>query len=143
MPKLYFSKQSNRNLATAHYDIQNVMRQSLAVEVIDFAIVEGFRPRSKQDEYYYGNPQRSKVPWPNSKHNVQPMAMAVDAVPYVAGALSYNKMHCCVLAGVVLAMAAKLGVDIRWGGNWDMDLEPITDQDFQDLVHFEKVIKGA
>jgi len=32
-----------------------------------------------------------------------------------------------------------LEVDLRWGGNWDMDGEPITDQDFQDLVHFEEV----
>lgn len=33
----------------------------------------------------------------------------------------------------------KLGIDIRWGGNWDMDGEPVTDQNFQDLVHFELV----
>jgi hypothetical protein len=32
-----------------------------------------------------------------------------------------------------------VGVMIRWGGNWDMDGEPITDQDFQDLVHFELI----
>jgi peptidoglycan L-alanyl-D-glutamate endopeptidase CwlK len=30
-----------------------------------------------------------------------------------------------------------LGVKLRWGGNWDRDGEPVTDQDFQDLVHFE------
>ena len=48
-------------------------------------------------------------------------------------------MHCCVLAGIILTCAVKRGIKIRWGGNWDMDSEPITDQDFQDLVHYERV----
>jgi len=38
-----------------------------------------------------------------------------------------------------LSVGKMLEVDLRWGGNWDMDGEPITDQDFQDLVHFEEV----
>ena len=58
-------------------------------------------------------------------------------VPVINGKLSWEKEHCLVLAGMVLAIGKTLGHSIRWGGNWDMDGEPITDQDFQDLVHFE------
>jgi len=136
---LYFGKRSEARLETVSFEIQLLMREALAMGLIDFAITEGFRPRSKQDEYYYGQPQRSKVAWPNSKHNVTPLADATDAVPWVRGKLSYNYNHCCFLAGIIMALSKKLSVPIRWGGNWDMDLEPITDQDFQDLVHYERV----
>ena len=132
---LYFGKRSEANLETASLSLQHLMRQALALNLIDFSITEGFRPRFKQDEYFAAG--KSKVRWPNSKHNIQPYSGAVDAVPYVRGKLSYNYYHCCFLAGVILALAKKISVPVRWGGNWDMDLEPITDQDFNDLVHFE------
>ena len=95
---------------------------------------QGYRDRETQDKYY--NEDKSKVKHPGSKHNKKP-SQAVDLVPWIVDHLSYNKAHCCVLAGIVLTCAKKLGIGIRWGGNWDMDSEPITDQDFQDLVHFE------
>jgi len=132
---LYFSKRSERRLETVDLALQHLMRQALALELIDFSIVEGFRPRQIQDEYYAKG--TSKVRWPNSRHNAQPYAMAVDAVPYVRNTLSYNYNHCCFLAGVIMSLAKKISVHIRWGGNWNGDLEPITDQDFQDLVHYE------
>lgn len=134
---LYFSRRSERRLETVDLALQHLMRQALALELIDFAITEGFRPRAIQDKYYHERPQRSKVKWPHSKHNSQPYAFAVDAAPYVRGKISYNYSHCCYLAGVILAVSKKISVPIRWGGNWDMDLEPVTDQDFQDLVHYE------
>jgi len=133
--KLYFGKQSIANLEAVSPALQNLMRQVLALELIDFSITEGFRPQFKQDEYFSAG--KSKVRWPNSKHNKTPYSEAVDAVPYVRGKLSYNYYHCCFLAGTILALAKKISVPIRWGGNWDMDLEPVTDQDFQDLVHYE------
>jgi hypothetical protein len=136
---LYFGKKSEACLETVALPLQHLARQALAVGLIDFAITEGFRPRAKQDEYYFGIPQRSKVMWPHSKHNATPCAEAFDAVPWVRGKLSYNYNHCCFLAGIILALSKKISVPIRWGGNWDMDLEPVTDQDFQDLVHYELV----
>jgi hypothetical protein len=64
----------------------------------------------------------------------------MDLVPIINGKASWNKLHCCILAGMVQAAAIEItGKKLRWGGNWDMDHEPITDQDFQDLVHFEEV----
>lgn len=139
MMALHFGRQSERHLETVAPPLQHLMRQTLALELIDFSITEGFRPRFKQDEYF--STGKSKVRWPDSKHNKTPYAEAVDAVPYVRGKPSYNYYHCCFLAGVVLALAKKLSVPIRWGGNFDMDLEPVTDQNFKDLVHYELVTK--
>lgn len=135
---LVFSGKSEEKLYQCGYGIQAVMRKALAMGIMDFSIIEGHRGEVKQTEYFTSDPPRSKVPWPKGNHNSRP-SKAVDAVPYIDGSLSWNKLHCCVLAGVVLACAKTLSVKIRWGGNWDMDLEPIADQDFQDLVHFEEV----
>jgi len=132
---LHFGKRSEANLSTVSPALQNLMRQALALGLMDFSITEGFRPRFKQDEYFAAG--KSKVRWPGSKHNTSPYAEAVDAVPYVRGKLSYNYYHCCFLAGVIQSLAKKFSVPVRWGGNWDMDTEPVTDQNFQDLVHYE------
>ena len=103
---------------------------------MDFSVIEGYRPEQLQNQYYFEG--KSRVKFPNGKHNQQP-SKAVDIAPFVNGKVSWNKLHCCVLAGIILATGATLGTKLRWGGNWDMDLEPITDQEFQDLLHFEEV----
>ena len=109
---------------------------------MDITIVEGRRSKSRQNMLFADG--KSRLQWPNSKHNVlEPTgrSMAVDAAPFVNGDVSWRKEHCIFLAGVVLAVANRLQVPLRWGGNWDMDREPVTDQDFQDLVHYELVGK--
>ena len=105
-----------------------------SVIIIDFSIICGHRTKEKQNSLY---PKFTRVKWPNSKHNSLP-SKAVDLVPYINGKISWNKLHCCILAGIVLTCAKNLDIKIRWGGNWDMDSEPITDQYFQDLVHYEE-----
>ena len=134
--KYNFGSSSRENLGTADPVIQKIMRDALATGIMDFSITEGHRPQAQQNRYY--DLGKSKVKWPDGKHNEMP-SEAVDAVPYINGGISWNKLHCCVLAGIILACAAKRGIKLRWGGNWDMDSEPITDQDFQDLVHYEIV----
>lgn len=130
-----FGKSSNQKLSTASIELQFIMRDALETGIMDFSITEGHRKKAEQNRYYATG--KSKVQWPNGKHNSDP-SEAVDAVPYINGKSSYNKLHCCVLAGIILTCAARRGIRLRWGGNWDMDGEPITDQDFQDLVHFER-----
>jgi len=133
--KYQFGAKSKQTLATCHLDLQWIMREALATGLIDFSITEGHRSKDRQNNLY---PKKSKVKWPNSKHNKTP-SDAVDAVPYINGKASYKYEHCIFLAGIVLACAKKIGFNLRWGGNWDMDGEPVTDQDFQDLVHFERI----
>jgi len=133
-----FGNTSEFNLSTVHFDLQLVAREALAMGLMDFSITEGHRGKELQNEYYNADPPKSRVKFPDGKHNKIP-AEAFDAVPWIKDHISYNKAHCCVLAGIILTCAKKLGVGMRWGGNWDMDTEPVTDQDFQDLVHFELI----
>jgi len=132
----YFGKRSRSNLSQLSYNLQKVARTALQLDLMDFAITCSFRGEMEQNEFFRRG--KSKVEWPNSKHNKWP-AEAMDLVPYVGGKISWNKFHCCCLAYMILTVGKMLEVDLRWGGNWDMDGEPITDQDFQDLVHFEEV----
>lgn len=131
-----FGSRSLKNLSQAHNDIQEVANASLALGILDFSVIETHRGKAAQDRYYRLG--KSKVQWPDGKHNSFP-SDAADLVPYVNGKISWDKNHCLVLAGVVLAAAKLVLVELRWGGNWDMDGEPVTDQDFQDLVHFELI----
>ena len=131
-----FGAKSEQNYGTLTWNLRKVADKGLGYGIMDFSIDCGFRTKAEQDRVF--RLKRSKVQWPNSRHNHLP-SKAMDLVPYVRGKSSWNKLHCCVLAGLILAAAAELGVKLRWGGNWDMDSEPITDQDFQDLVHFEEV----
>jgi peptidoglycan L-alanyl-D-glutamate endopeptidase CwlK len=135
-----YGRISRSRLETVDPLLQEVFQRALNLGLIDITILQGVRSRQLQDQYYREG--KSKVRWPNSKHNVktpEEKSKAVDAGPYVEGKASYAHTHCCYLAGIVQAVARSMGVEIRWGGNWDMDGEPITDQDFQDLVHYELV----
>ncbi len=136
--KFQFGRASKSRLMPVCHDLQLIAQETLAVGIMDFSIIEGHRDGARQNRYF--DLGKSRVKFPDGKHNKMP-AEAIDAVPWINGKLSYNKLHCCVLAGIILTCAKKLDVKLRWGGNWDMDSEPITDQDFLDLVHFE-IIKG-
>ena len=139
MSERKWGTRSKIELSTVRRNLKRVMDHALSTGIIDMSAIQGRRPKNEQNKYF--NEGRSKVKWPNSKHNVAnltDLASGIDVAPNVNG-ISWNKLHCCVMAGVILSSAHFLGVKIRWGGNWDMDREPITDQDFQDLVHFELV----
>jgi peptidoglycan L-alanyl-D-glutamate endopeptidase CwlK len=132
----HLGKESKSRLSTCCPELKSLVELAIAVSPIDFVVIEGHRDYDRQEQLF--SEGKTKVHYPYSKHNPIP-SEAVDLGPYVNGNLSWDFNHCCVLAGAVLAVAEMTGIKIRWGGNWDMDGEPITDQDFQDLVHFEKV----
>lgn len=135
-----YGKKSKERLATVDRRLSYIFGKALDVGLIDISILHGARGQEEQDELCERG--LSKCKWPESKHNVKTdeyKAMAVDAAPFVNGKPSYDHLHCCFLAGLILGIGKQFGYEIRWGGNWDMDGEPVTDQEFQDLLHFELV----
>lgn len=151
-----YGESSKRRLATATDRLQGVFNS--VIQIIDNAILVGHRSEPDQTAAYAEG--RSKVKWPNSKHNSQP-SRAIDAAPYpidwaplpsqeelrhwtkgdlLEWAKQYARFY--YLAGCVLGVAFEQGVPIRWGGDWDMD-EDFTDQTFDDLVHFEELEDGT
>jgi len=134
-----FGEKSKAKLATADRRLSYIFEKALESGLIDISILEGARGEEEQNELCQSG--KSKCKWPESKHNCKKGAFsqAVDAAPYVNGKVSFDHRHCCFLAGIILGTAKQFGYEIRWGGNWDMDGEPVTDQDFQDLLHYEIV----
>ena len=129
MPR--FSARSKQKLATCHEDLQRVMNQ--VVKMYDCTILCGHRDEEAQTSAY--NAGKSKVKWPNSKHNATP-SEAVDAAPYP---IDWNDLERFRrFAWFVKGVAAGMGIVIRIGADWDSDND-ITDQTFHDLPHFELV----
>ena len=129
-----FGKSSEDRLSSVHHDLVRVCRRMLGYGILDATVVQGRRSQEDQDRAFKEG--KSKLKYPQSRHNSDP-SEAVDIAPFVNGKVSWNTQHCLVLAGLMLAAASELGVKVRWGGNWDRDGEPVTDQTFNDLVHFE------
>jgi peptidoglycan L-alanyl-D-glutamate endopeptidase CwlK len=134
---------SKTRLSTATNGLQRVFEEALKRQVMDIAILQGHRGEVEQNAAFASG--ASKLRWPQSKHNSSP-SMAVDAAPYPIRwgdkgdpqrVKAIGRFY--MLAGLVLGVAAELGVKVRWGGDWDQDGD-IFDQDFDDLVHFEEIV---
>lgn len=129
-----FGKSSEDRLESVNPDLVKVCRRVLGYGILDATVVQGRRSKEDQDRAFKEG--KSKLKYPQSRHNSDP-SEAVDIAPFINGKISWNTHHCLVLAGLMIAAASELGVKVRWGGNWDRDGEPVTDQTFNDLVHFE------
>ncbi len=129
-----FSEHSQAQLDTACRELQYLFEK--VIEDYDCTVIQGHRGKDEQDEYFRTG--KSRVEWPDSKHNALP-SLAVDAAPYP---IDWNNRERFVAFGsYVRGYARALGYRIRWGGDWDMDHE-LRDQTFMDLVHFEYLGRG-
>jgi peptidoglycan L-alanyl-D-glutamate endopeptidase CwlK len=126
-----FGDKSAEVLQTVHPDLQAVC--SSVIQTYDFSVLEGFRSDERQDELFRQG--KSKLQAGDSKHNSFP-SRAVDIVPYPIDWDDINRFY--LLAGFMFQAASSLNVQIRWGGDWDMDWDH-RDQSFFDLPHFELV----
>lgn len=131
-----FSVQSLTRLESC--DIRLVRLFMKVIDDFNCAVICGYRGEEEQNEAFRTG--HSQCRFPQSNHNKIP-SLAVDVLPWPVtyGAPKYAK-RCYLLAGVVLAHAKRMNIDLRWGGDWDRDTE-IDDQTFDDLAHFELVEK--
>lgn len=133
MPK-FFNK-SDMKLDTSHPLLQELFRE--VIKEYNCAVVEGHRARRRQNQLFKNG--KSKVKWPEGKHNVMP-SEAVDVAPWIKNVgipwKSPNQFY--NFAGFVKAKALELGIQVRWGGDWDGDGD-VNDQSFNDLAHWELV----
>ena len=133
MAKWRFGERSLTKLHTCDNKLIAVANEALKGSPIDLTILEGHRTRERQIELF--NSGMSKIDGESrlSKHQWTP-SLAVDIAPYPIDWKDINRFF--MMAGVVLSSAERLGVALRWGGDWDMDGD-FKDQDFFDLPHFE------
>jgi len=125
-----FSRTSLERLESCDVRLQELFHEVLKIR--DITIIEGHRSPERQEELFAAG--KSKLRGGQSKHNASP-SKAVDVAPYP---IDWDDVHQFVyLAGIVEAVAWRLGLNVRWGGNWDRDNIVVSDQNFNDLVHFE------
>jgi hypothetical protein len=131
-----FGRTSTSNLNTCDTQLQDILNE--VVKYYDCTVLTGHRNKATQNEKYFEG--TSEVRWPNSKHNVNP-SKAVDVAPWPIptdwGDKNWkDRVKFYELKAIIFFVAAKQGIKIRWGGDWDMDYD-YTDNKFDDLVHFE------
>lgn len=130
MPK--FSDFSLANLSTAHPDLQRIFYR--VIERFDCRVICGHRGQEAQDAAY--REKKSKVKWPNSKHNKLP-ALAVDVTPWP---LNWNDIFAFTALGYfVLGVAHGMRIHIRWGADWNQNMDT-RDEGFQDYAHYELMV---
>tara|TARA_R110002020_G_scaffold212480_4_gene419122 strand:- start:17478 stop:17867 length:390 start_codon:yes stop_codon:yes gene_type:complete len=127
MPK--FGRRSREALATCDEKLQQVFNE--VIKHIDCSILEGHRDESKQNKYFQDG--KTKVKYPNGRHNSNP-SRAVDVTPYPVDWADRERQT--LFAGYVMGMARSMGIGIRWGGDWDKDFQ-VNDNKFDDFPHFE------
>ena len=130
-----FSGSSKKRLDTVDVTLQQVMIRALDFSIVDFGIPAygGKRTAEEQNELFCNKASKCDGIDKVSKHQ---SGKAVDVIAYVNGKYTYDKEYYYMIYAAVMYAASSLGVRIRWGGDWDGDLD-LKDQTFNDLCHFE------
>jgi peptidoglycan L-alanyl-D-glutamate endopeptidase CwlK len=132
-----FSKRSIDNLSGIHPDLVRVMEKAITNSPVDFTIIEGVRADERQQALYaLGRTKPGSIVTyadgvlNRSNHQVRAdgYGHAVDLYPYVGGQVRVNDIESLrKIAGHIKAVAADMGVNAEWGGDWKM----------RDYAHFE------
>jgi peptidoglycan LD-endopeptidase CwlK len=131
-----FSDDSRSKLSTCHIDLQVIFFE--VIKHIDCSIVEGHRNEIAQNKAFEEG--KSKLTWPNGKHNQLP-SLAVDVAPYPIN--WQNSRQFIFFGGLVLGIVEglknqqKITHRVRWGGNWACNFDIDSETGFIDLCHFE------
>lgn len=129
MPR--FSSRSTKRLSTCHEDLQRVFKD--VIKDVDCTVLCGRRNERDQNKAYREG--KSKVKYPDGKHNGDP-SLAVDVAPWPIDWKDRDRFHW--FAGYVMGKAETMGITLRWGGNWRQDYKDgFIKNKFDDLVHFE------
>ena len=128
-----FNARSNEKLETCHVDLQRLFRY--VVGYFDCSVLCGHRGMDEQNALFHAKPPKTTLQWPDGKHNSLP-SLAVDVAPFPINWNNLKRFY--YFGGFVKGISGLMGIDIRWGGDWDSDTL-ISDQSFNDLPHFELV----
>ena len=127
MPK--FSEKSLSRLEQADERLQRICHE--AIKEIDFVVSYSYRTSQEQFELYKKGRRLESGKWVKvgktvtdkdgkinrSYHNYLP-SYAVDLVPYPVDWKDINRF--IELSKVIKRIAAKLEIEIEWGGDWKM-----------------------
>ena len=129
MPR--FGKKSKEQLATCDERLKRVFNE--VIKTVDCSVLEGHRSEDSQNALYKEG--KTKVKYPHGRHNELP-SRAADVVPYPIDWDDRERFH--LFAGYVLGTAKQMGVNLRWGGDWNINWF-VDDNKFDDFPHFELI----
>ena len=127
MPK--YGRKSRERLNTCDSKLQKVFNE--VIKHVDCSVLEGHRSKDRQNKLY--EEEKTKVKYPHGRHNRQPSS-AVDVTPYPVDWKDRERQT--LFAGFVIGVASQMGINSRWGGDWDQDFQ-VVDNRFDDFPHFE------
>lgn len=108
-----FSSTSLSRLNGVNDNLVKVVKRALQLSTQDFAVLEGLRTRERQAELVRKGASQTM----NSNHIT---GRAVDLVPIVGGQVSWDWKYFYPIAEAVRKAATELGVQIKWGGSWEV-----------------------
>lgn len=116
-----FGTKSLEKLNTVHIDLQKLFRIAITASPLDFSITEGIRSLERQKELVAAKKSTTM----NSRHLI---GKAVDIAVFIDGKVTWDAKYYKVVADHIKQVAVKLGIAIKWGGDWIS---------FNDSPHFE------
>lgn len=122
-----FGVESQAALASAHPTLQNLFNE--VIKFVDCKVIEGERTHEQQ----VINVAKG-VSWTLDSKHVHHPSLAVDVIMWPLDWQDWKRHY--YFGGYVKATADRLGIRIRWGGDWDGDLNLVEEKRL-DLVHFE------
>ena len=123
MPR--FGRRSKQRLKGVDAKLVNVTNE--LIKLMDVTVIEGLRSQERQNELVAQGKSKTKF----GKHVA---GKALDLAPYPIDWEDRERFH--YMGGLIRGIGHSLGVNVRWGGDWDSDGE-IKDNSFDDLVHVE------
>ena len=117
---------SEDKLNTCHINIQDLVRE--VANRTNIIVCVGKRDKAAQDEAFKSG--LSKLQYPDSKHNTEPLSEAVDLAPCDENyQIDWDDRQAFLdLVLIVKDVAKDLGINIVWGGDW---------KKFKDIDHYE------
>ena len=125
----HFGKSSKKRLSTCDSKLQEIFNE--VIKHVDCSVLEGHREKDRQNKLFEDG--KTKVKYPDGRHNRQPSS-AVDVTPYPVDWKDRERQT--LFAGFVIGVASQMGINLRWGGDWDQDFQ-VVDNRFDDFPHFE------
>jgi peptidoglycan L-alanyl-D-glutamate endopeptidase CwlK len=108
----HFGDGSKLKLDTCHPNLVRVA--NVAIVQYDFKVIYGHRGKTVQNQLY--RERRSKVKFPDSKHNIYP-SEAIDIAPWPIDWNDEKRFY--YLAGLFKGIAKTMGIHLIWGGDWN------------------------
>lgn len=124
-----FGETSKERLATCSPILQDLFNE--VIKYYDCAIICGHRGETEQNRAFEEG--RSKLKWPNGKHNKVP-SQAIDVMPFPIEWNNVKRLRHFI--GFVQGIIAVKGLRVRSGHDWDNDYD-LDEETFKDGPHWE------